>query len=340
VERILSEKGGTMNVARTVLALLALTAVVMLAGCGADPAFTSGKVYLQQQDYENAIKQLKTAIRNSPDAWEPHMWLGRAYAETDELELASEEMFLALEMAPDETSTDEAENAIAFYAQRYRREGFNYIDAAQYEQAIAEYQKALIMDARHPDSHAGLGVAYQNMGDYDAAIAEFEAALELKPDEPILQKYLLDAYSVKAGSLDALEDYEGAIDYYERIKAVDPSYEYIDFNLGYMHYLLHEWPQAISYFETHLEQDEDDTDVIRMSYYAYYQIAEEVWDVDPETATTYYERAIAAIDQLVEIEDAVTYHRTLNKIYIKLGRLEEADAELEAMRMLLEAGSQ
>ena len=329
-----------MNVARTALALLALTAVVMLAGCAGDPAFTSGKVYLQQGDYESAIEQLKTAIRNSPGAWEPHMWLGRAYADTDELEMASEEFFKALEMAPDEESKSTAENAIAFYAQKYRKEGFNYIDAAQYEEAITEYQKAIIMDDRHPDSHAGLGVAYQNLGDYDAAIAEFERALELKPDESILQQYLLDAYSVKAGSLDAEGDYAGAIEYYQKIRDVDPSYEYIDFNLGYMYYLQKDWSRALTYFEQPLENSPDDSDVLRMSYYAYWQLAEEIWDVDPETATGYYEKAIAAIDKLVEMEDAVTYHRTLNKIYLKLGRQEEAEAELEKMRMLLEAGIQ
>ncbi len=329
-----------MNVARTAVALVALAAFVLLGGCGADPAFTSGKVYLQQKDYENAIEQLKTAIKNSPDAWEPHMWLGRAYAETDNLEGAHEELFKALELAPDEKAKATAENAVAYYAQKYRQEGYNYIEAAQYEQAIAEYEKAIVIDERHPDSHAGLGVAYQNMGDYDAAIAEFEKALELKPDEPVLQEYLLNAYDVKAGSLDAAGDYAGAIEYYEKIQKVDPTYDYIDFNLGYMHYLLKHWRKALDYFEKHLEADPEDADVLRMSYYAYWQLAEDVWDVDQDLATSYYEKAIAAIDKLVEIEDAVTYHRTLHKIYLKLDRQEEADAELEKMRMLLEAGVQ
>jgi hypothetical protein len=44
-----------MNMARTAVALLVLAGFVLLGGCGGDPAFTSGKVYLQQKDYENAV---------------------------------------------------------------------------------------------------------------------------------------------------------------------------------------------------------------------------------------------------------------------------------------------
>ncbi len=75
-----------MYVARKLVLAVALVAILVLAGCGGDPAFTSGKVYLGQQNYEKAIEQLHLAIRNNPDWWEPHVWLGMAYGDTDELD--------------------------------------------------------------------------------------------------------------------------------------------------------------------------------------------------------------------------------------------------------------
>ncbi len=165
-----------MKVARTAVALLALAAFVLVAGCGGDPAFTAGKVYLQQKDYENAVEQLKTAIKNSPDAWEPHMWLGRTYAETDRLEEASEHLHIALDRAPDEKASGECRNAIAYYTQMFRNEGNNKMEAAQYEMALAEYEKAIIIDPHNANSLVNLGAAYQNIGDYDAAIAAYEEA--------------------------------------------------------------------------------------------------------------------------------------------------------------------
>jgi tetratricopeptide (TPR) repeat protein len=214
------------------------------------------------------------------------------------------------------------------------------MDADQYEQAVAEYEKAIIIDPEHPDSRIGLGAAYQNLGDFDAAIEQYELAHELRPDVAAIQEYLLQAYDVKAGSLDAEDDWAGAVEYYEKIQAVDPAYPNIDFNLGYMHYLLEHWRKALTYLERHLENEPEDIDALQRTYYAYWKLADEIWETDPELAAEYYEKVIAALYQLIEEEDTVSYHRMLQRIFLKLGREEEAQAELEQVRMLLDMGEQ
>ena len=329
-----------MNKARTAVALLALAAFVLLAGCGGDPAFTSGKVYLQQKDYANAVKQLKVAIKNSPDAWEPHMWLGRTYAETDELQLASEHLFTALDRAPDEKAASECRNAISFYTQMYRNEGNSKMEAAQYEMALIEYEKALVIDPENASSLVNLGAAYQNLGDHDAAIDSYERAQALEPENESILEYLLDAYSYKAASLASpgIEDYPGAIDYYGRIEKVAPDFPDLMFNLGNMHYLSEHWRKAIDYFDRHLEGDPEDTDALSRVYYSYWKLAEQIWDLDEVLATEYYEKVIEAVQKLIETDDTVSYHRMLQRIYLKLDRPEEAQAELDMIRVLLETG--
>jgi len=326
-----------MNFARTAVALLALAAFVLLAGCGGDPAFTAGKVYLQQKDYGNAVEQLKTAIKNSPNAWEPHMWLGRTYAETDRLEEASEHLHIALDRAPDEKAISACENAIAYYTQMFRNEGNSKMEAAQYEMALAEYEKALVIDPHNANGLVNLGAAYQNIGDYDAAIAAYEGAQELDPGSESILQYLLDAYSYKAASLASpgVEDYDAAIDYYERIEGVAPDFADLLFNLGNMHYLSEHWRKAIDYFEKHLDNDPGDIDALSRVYYSYWKLAEEIWDLDEVLATEYYEKVIEAVIKLIDVDDTISYHRMLVRIYNKLERPEEAQAELEQIRMLL-----
>ncbi len=331
-----------MNGARTAVALLALAAFVLLAGCGGDPAFTSGKVYLQQKDYENAVEQLKVAIKNSPGAWEPHMWLGRTYAEMDRLEEASEHLHTALDLVPDEKAAGECNNAIAYYTQLFRNEGNSKMEASQYEMALIEYEKAIVIDPHNANSLVNLGAAYQNLGDHDAAITAYEEAQALEPDNEEILGYLLDAYSFKAASLASpgVEDYDGAIDYYERIERVAPDFPDLLFNLGNMHYLSEHWRKAIDYFEVHLDNDPEDIDALSRVYYSYWKLAEQIWDLDEVLATEYYESVIEAVIKLIEVDDTISYHRMLQRIYTKLGRPEEAQAELEQIRMLLGAGGE
>jgi tetratricopeptide (TPR) repeat protein len=270
------------------------------------------------------------------------MWLGRTYAETDRLEEASEHLHRALELAPNEKAVDECENAIAYYMQLFRNQGNSKMEAAQYEAALIEYEKALTIDPHNATVMVNLGAAYQNLGDYDEAIAAYESALEEDPGNEDIEGYLLDAYINKAGKLAApgVDDWDGAIDYYERVERVDPDYPDLMFNLGNMHYLAEHWRKAITYFEKHLEKEPDDADALARVYYSYWKLAEDLWDVDQELATEYYEHVIEAVNKLIETDDTVSYHRMLQRIYTKLDRPEEAQAELEQIRALLEAGSQ
>ncbi len=329
-----------MTVMKGALALLALVAVVALSGCGADPAFTSGKVYLADENYDDAIEQLTLAIENAPQNWEPHMYLGSAYAETDQLEKAHDELFLALELAPDEEARSQAENMIGYYWQQYNKQGMQYVDAAKYEEAIAQYEKAITIDPRKPDALTGLGVAYQSLGEYDQAIEFFEQAYEAAPENETIQENLLTVYDSKARSLGSAGEYEEAISYYEQIEDIQPDYPELDFNIGYMYYQMRDYETAIGYYEDYLIDNPLDDDVLRMTYYAHFQMGESLWETDQVAATEYYESAIDALNRLVAIEDDVSYHRTLAKIYNTLGREEEAMLEVEQMRMLLEQQNQ
>jgi tetratricopeptide (TPR) repeat protein len=329
-----------MTVMKGALALVALVAVVALTGCGADPAFTSGKVYLADKNYEDAIEQLTLAIENAPQNWEPHMFLGSAYAETDDLEKAHEEMFLALELAPDEAAREQAENMIGYYWQQYNKQGMQYIDAAKYDEAIKEYEKAVLIDPRKPDALTGLGVAYQSLGEYDEAVEYFTMAYDAAPENETIQENLLTVYDNKARSLGAASQFDEAISYYRKIQEIQPDYPELDFNIGYMYYQMRDYETAIDYYERYLVGNPEDEDVLRMTYYAHYQMGESLWDSDEMAATAHYEEAIDALNRLVALGDDVSYHRTLAKIYNTLGREEEAMLEVEQMRMLLEQQNQ
>jgi tetratricopeptide (TPR) repeat protein len=53
----------------------------------------------------------------------------------------------------------------------------------QVNEAIAEYQKALVLQPDYSESHSGLALALLQKGDVDEAIAHFRKALELQPND-------------------------------------------------------------------------------------------------------------------------------------------------------------
>lgn len=64
----------------------------------------------------------------------------------------------------------------------YYEKGDDLLDNGKYEEAIAEYDKALEIDPEDDVSHFSQGFALFNLGRYEEAIAAYDKALEIDPD--------------------------------------------------------------------------------------------------------------------------------------------------------------
>lgn len=330
-----------MAMARTAAVALTLAAILILAGCGADPAFTSGKVYLQQEDFDSAIEQFQIAIRNNENDYQPHMWLGRAYAETDELQMAHDEFFTALDMATEPVQKEEVEQTITYYWQVYQQEGNLQNSAGAFDAAIAEFEKAILLDPRKADAYANLGYAHHMMMNYDEAEAAFEQALERAPDNEDLKANLVGVYESKAGNLAAMGDNENALRYFEKIEGIAPETQDIYYNIGLMHYQLKDYRAAIRSFNQHLDMAPDDEEVLYRVFLAHWGIAKDLEDQGQmDLALPEYESAIPTLERLIELNfEELTYHRALARVYNKLDMTEEALLELGIVEELLHAGT-
>jgi tetratricopeptide (TPR) repeat protein len=329
-----------MSVVRTAAALVALAATLVLGGCGADPAFTSGKVYLSQENYPKAIEQLTEAIRNNPSAWEPHMWLGRAYADTEMLDMAHDEFFTALDLARDEGSKKKVEDTITYYWLVYDKQGEGFNEAAQFSDAIAEFEKAIVIDPRKPDAYINLGYALSMNMETDRALDVFEKAYETSPDNPVLIENLVSVYQQKAGNLAATGDYQNALVYFEKIARVAPATPDLNYNIALMNYQLKDYREALKWYGKQLEVDPDDEDVLYRMFLCYWALGNELKDSGQEDlAKDEFGGALPYLTKLVELDDTnVTYHRALMRVYNEMGQEDEAVAELRTIEALLQQG--
>jgi tetratricopeptide (TPR) repeat protein len=52
----------------------------------------------------------------------------------------------------------------------------------EYEQAIADFDRAIVLDPDYAKPYNNQGVAYRNLGDYERALTDYDRAIALDPD--------------------------------------------------------------------------------------------------------------------------------------------------------------
>lgn len=122
------------------------------------------------------------------------------------------------------------------------REGIESLQAGNYDAAIEQLTEAVEKERNVADSYRGIGIAYWEKGDYSAASQAFESALSSGAQETGAIYNLLGACKMK------LEDYTGAIEYYEKgVVEEDSTEEMIRemrFNVIVSYEKLEDWESA------------------------------------------------------------------------------------------------
>ena len=72
--------------------------------------------------------------------------------------------------------------------------GLSIISQQKFDQAIAQYQKAIEINKNYPEPHINLGNLYRSLKRNEQAIQEYESALRIKPDLPETRQWLSALY--------------------------------------------------------------------------------------------------------------------------------------------------
>ena len=111
------------------------------------------------------------------------------------------------------------------YAKAHSNLGLALAGRGQFDAAIVEYRKALKINPDLAEARNNLGVALAGRGQFDAAIAEYRKALEIRPD------YAQAHYNL-GKALAGLGQLDGAIAAYRKALQIKPDYAKAHYNLG------------------------------------------------------------------------------------------------------------
>lgn len=220
-----------------------------------------GELFYEQDNYDQAIADLKQAVSlDSTQAPYYHV-LADAYLDNVRSREALETMELAAERFPDRLPT------------LLKLSEFQLI-LTKYEDSMRTIDRVLRQDPQNADAYFMFGLNFKEVGDTARAINSFKKSVEIEPeltdawislgqlyaamDDPIAESYFDNAiqtepenpltWHAKADYLSDKEDLQGAIDIYQKIMTIDPQYEEAYFNAGLLYLDLDSIPQAYHQF--------------------------------------------------------------------------------------------
>ena len=114
-------------------------------------------------------------------------------------------------------------------AAEHNEQGITLTNEGKYNEAIAEFSKAIELDQNFTEAYSGRGMAYRKNGQNDLAIVDYNKAIELDPKYAIAYNNRGVAYYSKGQNDLAIADYNRAIE-------LDPKYAQAYDNRGVAYY--------------------------------------------------------------------------------------------------------
>jgi tetratricopeptide (TPR) repeat protein len=182
-----------------------------------------------------------------------------------------------------------------------------------------------------PQLHVLLGRAYRETGYLDEAIREFKKAIELDPKYPRVHYYLALAYLGQGEK----ERFPTARPLFERELEINPKEFFSTFFLGVIHLEDRDFPAAEDYLKKAVQLQPDNPDPLLYLGQAYFE-------------TNHPELAIGALKKSIELTNDPSRnhyqvskaHTMIGQILIKMGKQDEAEAELKRSQALREQAFQ
>ncbi|HDL18548.1 MAG TPA: tetratricopeptide repeat protein [Bacteroidetes bacterium] len=268
------------------LASLALVIVTSYLGCKST-AFTSAKLYLQQENYPKAIQFLEQETAQNPQNAEAFYLLGRCYARDKRYKEMNDNFDSSIKISKKyekeinitrkkywidsfntgvrDLQNQKPENAVKDFeialtidpksADTYKNMAFAYIRLNNHDKAVENYKKAIELDSNDTKSMLALGMEYYNTKKYNECIAIMKKLLEKDPENKDAVSYLALSYDLMGNREKALEAYANAL-------AKNPKDSDLYFNRGRLFYNANDYVNAAKNFEKVAQLSPEDFDAI------------------------------------------------------------------------------
>ena len=185
-----------------------------------------GLRYVDEKDYEKAIKEYNEAINMNREGAVALNYRGIAYKYLEKYEEAIKDFTQVIKLRPE-------------VAGAYNNRGNAYRKLNMFEEAIEDYSTAIEKQPNDATAYYNRGIIYGKLREYAKAVADYTEAIRRKPD-------YVEAYINRGVAYRKLNEYFQAIeDYSEIINRLDPNSAKAYNNRGYVYGICGEFEKAM-----------------------------------------------------------------------------------------------
>jgi len=160
-----------------------------------------GLSLFQQERYSEALYHWQRTVELKPELPEHHNYLALTYCRLNRFDEGIAEYREALRLTEARHSAGKNTvatirtnlgNALALSASRLSNSRADVSGEAmhRYEEAIREYEEALLLEPQQPAVHRNLGILLAQLGRYQEAVVHLRAVLQIVPNEPLARETL------------------------------------------------------------------------------------------------------------------------------------------------------
>lgn len=280
---------------------LTATAEAKVTKGQASVAKRSGKLYINQRQYDKALEQYAIAAEGRPDDSEVQYYLGWLYGQKE----LFEEMNEHYDLATDKKWKKKVETHRKELWTRYYNLGVKGMNAQKPEFAIEQFNLAITINPKEADAYEGLAITHLNSGNADEGIDTYKKALELNPKKA-------QSFFNVGGALMNADRVEEALEMFQKGHEIDPEEINILQNMAIAQYQLGDKEGASESAEKALAIAGDDPKILNIAAQIFLQAEN-------------FEKAAEILDKVVELQpDNMDAMFNLAIAYRQLGKGDQA----------------
>lgn len=289
-----------------------------------------GITSLDKKEYEKSKDYLKQALGINPESPEAHFYLGFAYENLGQNDLALVEYKRAIQMKYDYT--------IAHY-----NLGDLYIKLGDTILAIQEYKKVIKEEPDNYQAFISLALAYEKINNFEEAKKVYQEAIKINPQR-------VDAFINLANIFVIENKTDEAINMYNEALKIDKDNSNAIFNLGILYHQVKDYNTAKAYYKLAIKKDPNNSYIynnLGLVYFSLTQIDDAIkeWEnaikVDPNNVDAYNNigwafYVLRDLDKSIETYlKAISINPNHSVLYMNLGTVYYAKGDLDnAIKML------